>query len=83
MSKQLRKHSAPDTGLVPPELDDKFFQRATRGKYLSFIYEASHAVVIDVELRKDFPDQKAVNEALRLVKQLREIGKKRNKRKTA
>lgn len=65
-----------------PELPASFFKNAVRGKYYSRMMEGSNVVRIAPDLVSDFPNEEVVNEALRLVKQLRQVGKPR-RRKTA
>lgn len=71
MQKPSRKRSAAIDLSDSPELDASFFKRATRAKYLARVASSSNVVRIDPELTKDFPNEAAVNEALRLVQQLR------------
>ncbi len=62
-----------------PELGPDFFRRAVRGKYFDKVMEKSNVVRIASDLLSDFPNEAAVNEALRSYLQLRlafeQIGK--------
>jgi hypothetical protein len=48
-----------------PEYDLKELGPAVRGKYYSRYQESTNVVVIDSDLHKEFPNTKAVNDALR------------------
>jgi len=48
-----------------PEYDFKQLGPAVRGKYYRRYQESTNVVVIDSDLQKDFPNTKAVNDALR------------------
>jgi hypothetical protein len=54
-----------------PELGGDFFRRAVRGKYFSRMMAKSNIVRIAPDLIEDFPNESAVNEALRAYRQLR------------
>ena len=45
-----------------------------RGKYAKRYHAGTNLVLLDPDIRKAFRDEKAVNEALRLVLQLRKVG---------
>jgi hypothetical protein len=66
---------------IPP-LSPGFFRRAVQGKYYSEMMNGSNVVRIAPDLVKIFPNERTVNDALRLVKQLRDVGKPA-RRKTA
>ena len=57
-----------------PEYDLKKLGKGVRGKYYERYQEGTNVVVIDPDLSKEFPNAKAVNEALRelLVKREKE-----------
>ena len=45
--------------------DEYDFSKGVRGKYAEKYKEGTNIVLLDPELRKSFPNDKAVNEALR------------------
>ena len=59
-----------------PEYDfKKLLKSGTRGKYAEQYRESTNVVLLDPDVAKAFPNAQTVNEALRLVIQLREIHK--------
>jgi hypothetical protein len=57
-----------------PEYDlSALLKDGVRGKYAKRYRAESNAVLLDPDVRRAFPDEKAVNEALRLVIQLRKL----------
>jgi hypothetical protein len=55
-----------------PEYDLRaLLKGGVRGKYAKRYHEGTNLVLLDPEVRKAFRDEKAVNEALRLVIRLR------------
>jgi hypothetical protein len=55
-----------------PEYDLRsLLKGGVRGKYAKRYHEGSNLVLLDPEVRKAFRDEKAVNDALRLVIRLR------------
>ena len=52
---------------MKPEYDLKSLGKGERGKYYKQYQEGTNVVVIDPELTKEFPNTKAVNDALREV----------------
>jgi hypothetical protein len=57
-----------------PEYDLKeLLKGSVRGKYAERYKEGTNLVLLDPDVAKAFPDQEAVNEALRLVLRLTEI----------
>lgn len=52
----------------------QLLQGAVRGKYAKRYHAGSNLVLLDPDVRKAFRSERAVNEALRLVIQLRRIG---------
>ncbi|RCK76992.1 MAG: hypothetical protein ANABAC_3417 [Anaerolineae bacterium] len=57
-----------------PEYDlHELFKGGVRGKYVSRYRAGTNLVLLDPDVAKAFPDEAAVNEALRLVIQLMEI----------
>lgn len=66
----------------PDEMDDELrpeydlqelLKGGVRGKYVARFRAGSNLVLLDPDVAKAFPDEAAVNEALRLVMQLTEI----------
>jgi hypothetical protein len=45
--------------------DEYDFSKGTRGKYAKHYEQGTNVVLLDPELRKSFPDDEAVNQALR------------------
>ncbi len=45
--------------------DEYNFSKGVRGKYSEIYKEGTNIVLLDPELRKSFPDDNAVNQALR------------------
>jgi hypothetical protein len=66
---------------IPP-ISTEFFKRAAHGKHYRAMMKGSNVVRIAPDLTKIFPNERTVNDALRLVKQLRDLGKP-PRRKTA
>jgi hypothetical protein len=67
-----------------PEYDLKeLLKGGVRGKYVERYRAGTNLVLLDPEVAKVFPDEKAVNDALRLVIELTKIpnGKKRPARR--
>jgi len=59
-----------------PEYDlRKMLKGAVRGKYAKQYRAGSNVVLLEPEVHRAFRDSKAVNDALRLVIQLRKVGK--------
>lgn len=66
----------------PDEMDDELrpeydlrelLKDGVRGKYVARFRAGTNLVLLDPDVAKAFPDEAAVNEALRLVMQLTEI----------
>ena len=58
-----------------PEYDlRELLKRSVRGKYAQRYRAGTNVVLLDPDIRRVFRSQAAVNEALRLVIQLRKIG---------
>ena len=77
-----------DSDLDIPELPPGAFKNAVVGKYYFEMMQGSNVVRVHPDLLEDFPNEKAVNDALRLVKQLRSLltpprEQPKSKRKTA
>jgi len=58
-----------------PEYDlRQLLRTGVRGKYAGQYHAGTNLVLLDPDVRKAFRDERAVNDALRLVMQLRKIG---------
>lgn len=58
-----------------PEYDlRQLLRRRVRGKYAKRYHAGTNLVLLDPDVRKAFRDERAVNDALRLVIRLRKIG---------
>jgi hypothetical protein len=68
---------------LQPEYDLRtLLQGAERGKYVERYRAGTNLVLLDPDVAKVFPDEKSVNEALRLVIELTKISSTK-KRRTA
>jgi hypothetical protein len=63
--------SNTDEDELQPEYDLSKLGKGVRGKYYRRYQESTNVVVIDSDLQKDFPNAKAVNDALREVQRSR------------
>jgi len=69
-----KKNSSKDE--LRPEYDlKKLLKTGIRGKYVERYREGTNVVLLEPDVAKVFSDARAVNEALRLVIQLRQIPK--------
>jgi len=58
-----------------PEYDlARLFKSGVRGKYAKRYHAGTNLVLLDPDIRKAFRSEKAVNDALRLVIELRKVG---------
>ena len=58
-----------------PEYDlRQLLKGGVRGKYARRYHAGTNLVLLDPDVRKAFPSERAVNDALRLVVELRKIG---------
>jgi hypothetical protein len=61
-----------------PEYDlGQLLKRGVRGKYAKRYHAGTNLVLLDPDVQKAFRSQKAVNDALRLVIELRKLGSNR------
>jgi hypothetical protein len=60
----------------------ELLKTGVRGKYADRFREGTNLVLLDEEVAKAFPTDRAVNEALRLVIQLKKLPKSGSKTKT-
>ena len=71
MKKKSRREKADD---LRPEYDlRKLLKDGVQGKYADRFREGTNIVLLDRDVAKAFPSDKAVNEALRLVIQLKKL----------
>ena len=70
----MKKRSDRTADELRPEYDlRQLLKGGVRGKYAKRYHAGTNLVLLDPEVRKAFPDERAVNEALRLVIELRKI----------
>lgn len=63
-----------DDELCPEYELHQLLKKGARGKYAKRYRAGTNLVLLDPDIRKAFRNEKAVNEALRLVLQLRRVG---------
>ena len=61
----MKKASRKQTDELRPEYKRSDFGTLVRGKYAKRVVEATNVVVLDPEVAKAFPNDRAVNNALR------------------
>ena len=63
-----------------PEYDlRELVRNGVRGKYAKGYHAGTNVVLLDADVRKEFPTAKTVNDALRLVIELRKVGTRRSR----
>ena len=73
-----RKNNMNDD--LRPEYDlRQLLKGAVRGKYAKRYHAGTNLVLLDPDVHKAFGNEKAVNDALRLVIELRKIGSRRSR----
>ena len=71
----MKKRSDKMNDELRPEYDLRQLLKAgVRGKYAKRYHAGTDLVLLDPEIRKAFRSERAVNEALRLVLELRKVG---------
>ena len=71
----MRKSKVNLSDDLRPEYDlRQLLKRGTRGKYAKPYHAGTNVVLLDPDVRKEFATAKAVNDALRLVIELRKVG---------
>ena len=71
--KPMKRTDSKKTDELRPEYDlRELMKGAVRGKYAKAYRAGTNLVPLDPDVRRAFPDQKTVNEALRLVIKLHE-----------
>jgi hypothetical protein len=74
----MRKHRDKMNDELRPEYDLRQLLKAgVRGKYAKRYHAGTNLVLLDPDIRKAFRSERAVNEALRLVLELRKVGSSR------
>ena len=74
----MKKHTEPDDELLP-EYDLKaLLKDGVRGKYAVRYHAGTNLVLLEPEVAKAIPNDKAVNEALKLVIKLTKIQENAN-----
>lgn len=73
-----RKNKA-NTDLRPEYDLSELLNGGVRGKYAKRYHAGSNVVLLDPEVRRAFRDEKAVNDALRLVIELRNLTSRRTR----
>jgi len=73
----MKKRRSNMSDELRPEYDlRKLFKGAARGKYAKRYQAGTNVVLLDPDVRKVFRNERAVNEALRLVIELRKVGRR-------
>ncbi len=76
----MKKRSDRTADELRPEYDlRQLLKGGVRGKYAKRYHAGTNLVLLDPEVRKAFASERAVNEALRLVIELRKIGSARGR----
>ena len=70
----MKKRSDKNDELRPEYDLRQLLKGGVRGKYAKRYHAGANLVLLDPDIRKAFRSEKAVNEALRLVLQLRRVG---------
>jgi hypothetical protein len=74
----MRKRSDKMNDELRPEYDlRQLLQAGVRGKYAKRYHSGTNLVLLDPDILKAFRSEKAVNEALRLVLELRKVGSRK------
>ena len=73
--KPKKKRKSKTNDELRPEYDlRRLLKGAVRGKYAKRYHAGTNLVLLDPDVRRVFRNERAVNDALRLVIQLRQIG---------
>lgn len=74
----MKKNASREGDELRPEYDMRaLLARGVRGKYTEGYQAGTNLVLIEPDVHKAFPSDKDVNDALRLVMELRKIGRKK------
>jgi len=72
----MKKRSEKMNDELRPEYDlRQLLNAGVRGKYAKRYHAGTNLVLLDPDIRKAFGSERAVNEALRLVLELRKVGR--------
>ena len=76
----MKKRTSNMSDELRPEYDlRKLLKGAARGKYAKRYHAGTNVVLLEPDVRKVFRNEKAVNEALRLVIELRKVGRRKTR----
>jgi hypothetical protein len=76
----MKKRSDKISDELRPEYDLRQLLKAgVRGKYAKRYHAGTNLILLDPDIRKAFRNERAVNEALRLVLELRKVGSGRGR----
>lgn len=76
----MKKRSDKISDELRPEYDLRQLLKAgVRGKYAKRYHAGTNLILLDPDIRKAFRSERAVNEALRLVLELRKVGSGRGR----
>lgn len=75
----MKKRDKIDDELRPEYDLSQLLKGGVKGKYAKRCKEGTNLVLLSPDVAKDFPDEKSVNKALRLVIQLTKISKVRKR----
>ncbi len=78
----MKKAKSPMSDDLRPEYKRSDFGEIIRGKYARRISKATNVVVLDPEVAKAFPNDKAVNDTLRSLLDLAKVSSRRKLRST-
>jgi len=74
----MNKRSGKASDELRPEYDMRqLLKGAVRGKYAKRFHAGTNLILLEPGIRKAFRDERAVNEALRLVIELRKTGSRK------
>jgi hypothetical protein len=74
----MNKRRSKGSDELRPEYDMRqLLKGSVRGKYAKGFHAGTNLVLLDPDIHKAFRDERAVNEALRLVIELRKIGNRK------
>ena len=78
--KPMKKRKSETNDELRPEYDlRQLLKGAVRGKYAKRYHAGTNLVLLEPDVHKAFPNERAVNDALRLVIELRKIGSRRSR----
>lgn len=76
----MKKHKNRMNDELRPEYDlRQLLKGGVRGKYAKRYRAGTNLILLDPDVRRAFRDERAVNEALRLVIELRKVGSRRGR----